>query len=420
MTRRVLLAGAAGFGLGAAPARAPAPASGPPLTFGALFPFTGDAALLGDEAFRGLALAVEALNSAGGLDRRKVVLKQSDARNPSLAASAAKALIEREKVSAIFGTGTTAMALTASAASALANVPYFELTATGSAVTGRGLPSVFRSCSEVHALGALSVAGIADVLAPLWQRELRSLRVAVLAVREELGLAISEAQAAACKSRGLAIAQTLTYPPGTGDFMPLIRALKGARIEVVLHSGLSNDIVLFYRGMAEAAWQPRMVIGSGPSYAMADTRAAVGPGLDGTLIADFPPYAINPHAAPGVTAVGIAYQTKYGAAPRSGLSLAAYVGAGFFFAAIAKAGGTDLVKLRTALLTNNVACEKTANGWGAEFDVSGQNRRACPVLAQWQNGGAAAVFPRKFAAAMVAPDLRPLPVRAKRVPKKGS
>jgi len=409
ITRRVLLAGAAQFGLGAAPVRQPAPSSGPPLALGALFPLSGEAALLGDEAFRGVALAAEALNAAGGLGGRKIALKRADARDPSIAAAAAKALIEKQEVAAIFGTGPTPMSLSASATSALADVPYFELTATGAAVTGRGLPAVYRSCPQADALGTLTVTALAEVLAPLWHREPKSLRIAVLTTSDELGQAISAAQAAACKRRGLGIAQTLAYPGGTVDFMPLIRALKLARIEVVLHTGFSNDIVLFYRGMAEARWQPGMVIGSGPSYPMADTRAAVGPALDGTLIADFPPYAIDPHAAPGVAAVEAAYQQRYGAAPRSGLSLAAYVGAGFFFTAIAKAGGTDRLKLRAAILANNVANHTTANGWGADFDATGQNLRAYPVLAQWQNGRAAAVAPIEFAVALAEPRLRALP-----------
>ncbi len=404
-----MLAGATGFGLGAAPARAPRAAQGPPVPLGALFPLSGEAALLRDEAFRGVVLAVNALNAAGGLGGRPVALKRADARDPVIAAGAAKALIQKGKVSAIFGTAATPMALSASAAAALAGIPYFELTATGAAVTGRGLPGVFRSCPEAASFGTVSVAATETVLAPLWKRAPGSLRLAVLATNAGLGQAVAEAQAAAAKSRHLTLAQTLTYPAGTVDFLPLVRALEGARIEVVLHTGFANDIVLFFRAMTEGRWQPRMVIGCGPAYAMADTRAAVGSALDGTLAVDFPPYAIDPHAAPGVAAVESAYHTRYGAAPRSGLSLAAYVGAGFFFASMAKAGGTDHAKLHQAVLQSDIACATTANGWGAAFDEGGQNRRAGTVLAQWQNGRAVAVSPMALAVAEPAGALAALP-----------
>ncbi|MGH7071435.1 MAG: ABC transporter substrate-binding protein [Acetobacteraceae bacterium] len=375
------------------------------MVLGALFPLSGQAALIGDEGFRGLSLAVDALNAASGLAGRRVALKRADARDPAVAASAAKGLIAQQSVAAIFGTGVTAMSLTASAAAAVAGVPYFELTATGVPITGRGLPDVFHSCPEASKFATVSVAALVEVVARLWGRAPASLRFALLASSNTLGQTVSQGQAAACKSRGLTPAQAFTYPAGTVDFTTVIQALKGGGIEVVLHTGSSNDIVLFYRGMAAARWRPGMVIGSGPSYALADTRAAVGQGLDGTLIADFPPYAINRHAAPGVAAVANAYQQRYGAGPRSGLSLAAYVGAGFFFDALAKAGGTDLVKLRASVLACNVAIGTTANGWGANFDATGQNLRAHPVLAQWQNGRAVTVAPAEFRTALPEPRL---------------
>ncbi|MGH7105528.1 MAG: ABC transporter substrate-binding protein [Acetobacteraceae bacterium] len=408
MTRRVVLVGAAGLGLAAAPSRPPPKApSNPPLLLGALFPLSGEAALIGDEGFRGLALAVDALNAGSGLLGRRVALKRADAPDPTIAANAAKDLIAKQKVAAIFGTGVTAMSLTASAAAAVASVPYFELTATGAPITTRGLPDVFRSCPEASEFGAASVAALIDIVARGWRRAPKSLRFALLASSSTLGQTVSEAQAKECKSRGLTPAQVFTYPAGTVDFMTLIQALKGAGIDVVLHTGVGNDIVLFYRGMAAAHWRPGMVIGSGPSYALADTSAAVGTALDGTLVAAFPPYAINPHAAPGASGVATAYQQRYGADPRSGLSLAAYVGAEFFFAALTKAGGTDLVKLRASVLAYNVAIGTTANGWGADFDASGQNLRAHPVLAQWRKGRCVTVAPVEFATAVAEPWLCP-------------
>jgi branched-chain amino acid transport system substrate-binding protein len=398
ITRRAVVAAAAAASAGLSHAHA-APGAGPPLVFGALFPFSGEAAILGDESFRGLSIATDALNAAGGLLRRQVTLTRGDALDADHATTAAKALTGATKADAIFGTAATPMALAGSEVAALAGVPYFELTATGAAVTGRGLPTVFRSCPQPASFAAVSVAAVIDVLAPLWNRAPASLRLALLDNSSGLGQAMAAAQAAECHRRGLTVVQTLAYPPNTVDFAPLIRALSGARIEVLLHTGFANDVVLLYRGMQEAGWRPRMVIGCGPAYAMADTRQAVGPTLDGTLAVDFPPFAISPHAAPGAAAVEAAYRTRYGAPPRSGLSLAAYVGAGIFFGAIARAGTIEKEKLRQAVLASNVACDTTANSWGAAFGKDGQNRRAATVLLQWQQGQPVTVHPADVAVA---------------------
>ncbi len=413
ITRRQAAAGAmaAALSLGrrgwaATPAR-PAPAN--PLPLGALFPMTGDAALIGDESFRGLVLASNKLNGGGGLLGRTVALKRADAPDAGHAADAVKALADGQKVAAIFGTGVTSIALAASEAAGLAGVPYFELTATGAAVTGRTIPTIFRSCPQADAYGTMSVAGVTEVLAPLWRRSPASLRLAVLAESGTLGQAVAAAQTASFRQHRLTPTQTLSYEEGTVDFAPLLRPLKVAGIEVLLHTGAANDVVLLYRAMQQAGWRPRMVIGCGPAYAMADTRQAVGTALDGTMAADFPPYAVNAAEAPGVAAVAAAYRTLYGADPRSGLSLAAYVGAGIFFAAIARAGSVDGTKLRAAVLASNVPCRTTANGWGALFDASGQNRRAGTALLQWQDGRAVTVYPQAAAVAEAEGALAPQP-----------
>ncbi len=375
---------------------------------GALFPLTGTAAVIGDESFRGLALATDRLNTGGGLLGRTVTLKRMDAPDAGHAADAVKALVGGAKVSAIFGSGVTSIALAASEAAGLAGVPYFELTATGAAVTGRAIPAVYRSCPQADVFGTLSVTGVAEVLAPLWRRSPSSLRLAVVASSDTLGQAVAAAQEAACKRRGLTPAQTLSYTGDTVDFTPLLRPLKAAGIEVLLHTGGADDVVLLYRAMQQAGWRPRMVIGSGPAYSMGDTRQAVGAVMDGTMAADFPPYAVSEKEAPGAVAVAAAYRTQYGADPRSGLSLAAYVGAGFFFAAIARAGGTDGTKLHAAVLASDVPYRTTANGWGASFDASGQNRRASALLMQWQGGHAVTVYPEAAAVARARDALAPL------------
>jgi branched-chain amino acid transport system substrate-binding protein len=415
ITRRKAAAGAAlaAACLGRRSQAAPRPQKPPeaPLRFGALFPLTGEAALVGDESFRGVVLAANKLNADGGLLGRQVVLQRADAPDAAHAADQVKAL--SKDVAAIFGTGVTSIALAASEEAGLAGVPYFELTATGAALTGRSIPTVFRTCPEADAFGIISVAAVSEVLAPLWQRSARSLRLAVLAESGDLGQAVAAAQAAECHRRGLLPAQTLSYAPGTVDFAPLVRPLKVAGIEVLLHTGAANDVVLLYRAMEEAGWRPRMVIGSGPAYAMTDTRQAVGPALDGTMAAAFPPYAVNPRTAPGAAAVEAAYRTLYGAEPRSGLSLAAYAGAGLFFAAMARAGTADGPKVRAAVLASGLPVGTTANGWGAAFNASGQNQATYALLLQWQQGRPVAIYPEAAGVARPQAALAPLPAPAK-------
>ena len=99
----------AGGGSAAAPGAAPAPAAGSELRLGALFPFSGSLALLGDESFRGLELAVEERNAAGGLLGRAIRLAKGDAAGPEQAMAELRRLQSAERVAAGFGTFASAL-----------------------------------------------------------------------------------------------------------------------------------------------------------------------------------------------------------------------------------------------------------------------------------------------------------------------
>lgn len=372
------------------------------LLFGALFPLSGPLALIGDESLRGLELAAEARNQAGGLLGRQVALARGDAADAGAASAAAKRLIGESHVQAIFGTGTATASLAASQAAELAGTPYFELDATADPVTERGFRRLFRSCPRIDALLAQAFAAITETLAPAWHARPDRLRTVLLHQEGLHGGSIAAAGTAAATAARLTLADMLGYAGEAMDFAPLIRRLRDGKADIVLHAGGQADIVQFYRAMADARWMPRMVIGLGGGYALADIARAAGPGFAGTLCACFPPYGITPAAAPGADQVRQAYLRQYGMPPRSGHSLASYAGAQIFMDAIARTGGNgsiDADALRTALLATEIPDGGTANGWGAAFDQHGQNSRAHPVLAQWQKGTLVTVAPAAAALA---------------------
>src|SRR5579875_1244189 len=102
-----------------------------------------------------------------------------------------------------------------------------------------------------------------------------------------------------------------------------------------------------------------MVVGAGGGYSLSHTASTLGPEFEGTLTADFPPYA---DAVPGVRDVEAAYEKKYGAKPRSGHSLANYVGARLFFDALGRAGSLEKEKVREAVLATDLPSGTEANG----------------------------------------------------------
>lgn len=373
------------------------------IPLGALYPLSGALALLGDESFRGLELAVEDRNAAGGLLGRPVRLAKGDAIDPGQAIAEVRRLVSTERITAVFGTYASPLVFAASQVTELAGMPYFELGAIADAVTERGFNSLFRSCPLASAFGLATVDAVNDHLAPLWGVDPKNLKLAILHEDALYGSAVSGFQAARCKDLGLNVVESVAYSAATVDMSSVVQRLRSAGAEVVLHTGYQNDVLLFFRQMRQVGWKPRMIVGSGGGHSLQDTANAIGADYEGTVNADFTQFAVQEAAAPGKAAVQAAYEKKYGTKPRSGHSLANYTGGKLFLDVIQRAGSLDKDKLRAAVLATDIQPGAIANGWGAKFDEKGQNTRAKPMLLQWQGGTQVTVLPEAAAVGKLRP-----------------
>lgn len=385
--------GRTGFGrrrLGAAalaaalarPALAQAPAE---LRLGAVFPLSGPLALLGDESFRGVELAVEDRNAAGGALGRPLRLLRADAPDEAAAAAETRRLCAgNDRVAAIFGSFASSVALPGSQVAEAAGVTWFELGAIGDAVVERGFRWVFRASPAATDFAAVTVEGVADVLAPAFALPPESLRIAIAHEEAPGGTSVGAAQEAMARARGLTLVERVAYASRAADLNALVQRLRGLEAQVVLHTGAPGDEMLLFRAFRDAGWRPRMVIGTAGGYGLAETARSLGDSFAGAMSADLTPFAVNERYAPGARAFADAYLRRYGAEPRSGHGLAAFVGARLFLDALHRAGGVEKERVRAAVLALDVAEGTTATGWGARFDERGQNTRARPLLCQWQ------------------------------------
>lgn len=415
--RRPLLLGTAAIAALARPLARPARAQQQPqqqqaaaaaneLRLGALYPLSGPLALLGDESFRGLELAVEERNAQGGVLGKPIRLVKADATDPAQAVAEARRLMEQERVAAILGTRSAALSLAASQVAELQGVPYIELGATADAITERGFRNLFRTCPRASDYAAVALDAVVEVLAPLHATDPTAFKLALL--HEDApgdGQSVAAALEQQAGRRGMQIAGKIAYPPRSADLAALAPRLRGMGADILLHpGGQQTDIVPLFRGMRDANWHPRMVIGTGGGYSLAETARAADSGLEGVMNVDVTQFAVQERLAPGVGEFAEAYKRKYGTDPRTGDSLANAFGARVFLDALQRAGAAEKDRLRAALLATDIVEGTTATGWGARFDEKGQNQRARPFLVQWQGGRLVTVFPP--AAAVAAPRAR--------------
>lgn len=366
---------------------------------GALYPFSGALALLGEESARGLEIAVDEINAGGGLRGEQIELLRGDAVDNNQAIGEARRLISREGVAAIMGTYSSSRSIAASQVAELSGIPYFELGAVADEVTGRGLEYLFRTNPTAEDMGRMVVEMTVAQVAPALGREPGDLKVGIIYEDSSYGTSVAGHQERYGKEAGLDIVAMLGYPANTVDMSSLVLDLKNRGVDVVFQTSYQSDSVLFLQQADEGGFHPDAIIGGGGGYSLTATEQAVGPLMEGVLDVDFTQYAVNPDYAPGLDAFVETYREKYGEEPRSGHSLNNYAGAMAIFSAIESGAGFAPDEIVEAVLALDIPEGQSAAGYGFHFGENNQNERAQMTGLQWQDGRLVTVYPAEAAVA---------------------
>ncbi len=337
---------------------------------GALFPLSGPDALIGDEAFRGVQLAVDDINHAGGIAAQPVSLVPGDAMDQVRVGPVAAALISGNAVNLLLGTGVSNLAYAGSAAAELAQLPYVELSAPADGITGRNFKFLLRLCHTTSMLAQVAIAAMA--------KHFPNKKIGLLFNTGATAGAVAAAALAQWQAQKITPLLSIGYPEDTPDLHDPVSRLRRAGAEIVLHAAGPDDVLVFFQAMQDIGWKPAAVIGCGDGYGLRETAFALGGAFSGTYVSAAPCY-------PPAAGVAAAYQARFGTLPRAADSLTAYAGAKLVFDLLASLNG-DTGKLLDALRKTTLNAGALANGWGVAFDKFGQNTRAFATLQQWQGG----------------------------------
>ena len=109
------------------------------IKFGLVAAMSGQSAKSGEAIVRGLSLAIDEINSRGGLLGKKVELVvRDDESNPAKGVIAARELVQREKVVAFFGGLDTPVSIAIVPFANQAKVPFMGVWAAGTPITRNG------------------------------------------------------------------------------------------------------------------------------------------------------------------------------------------------------------------------------------------------------------------------------------------
>ena len=191
--------------------------------------FSGKEAAFGTSSRKGVILAFEEANAAGGVLGRKLELVAED--NQSKAgesATIAKKFVSRDKVVAVLGGNPSTNSLEAAPILQNAKIPMIAISSTNPRVTETG-NYIFRVCFIDPFQGA--------VLAKFAKETLKAKRAAILtSVNNAYSVGISKVFREKFVEGGGVIAIEQKHSEGDKDFRAQLTAIKNANADFIFHS----------------------------------------------------------------------------------------------------------------------------------------------------------------------------------------
>ena len=369
----------------------PAPKFSGEIRLGALYPRSGFNSYLGEEAWRGVELAMRVQNAKGGINGKEIKITPADAPDIQTGVSEVERLISKEGMKVVMGTFTSGVAYATSVVAERNGVIYWETNAIADNLTQRGLKYLFRPSARSSQTGGGAVNITKDALAPLLKIPVSQLKVAIINEDTQWGSEVGNYAEQFTKAAGLQLVTHDAYSAKAVDLSSLVLKLKSLSPDAVIAASYTPDATLFWKQSRELDFMPKAFIGTGSGYTARDFYKAFGSDANGIFSSDFPQYDQNPEAAPGITEYIQLYRKTYNEEMRGPQSLVAFTSASLLWDVLARANSMDPEVIRRVALETDIPLGKTPIGWGQKFAPPGDpnmgtNLRTFCAVMQWQEG----------------------------------
>lgn len=360
------------------------------ITIGTILPLTGATAQNGENSLRGIKLAVDEINNAGGIKSMggaKLTLTVADATSdPAKAASAAINFLSRnQKPLAMVGAYASGLTETIARVTERARIPLLS-TSFADTLTHQGYKFFFQLPAAASKMGTAQFRYAEDVAkangSPLK-------KVAIVFANNAYGASQAAALKKQAESSGVKVVLYAGYSPEITDANPVVAKIQASGADSIFSIAYVTDGVLLMRALKSSGNTLPMFGGTG-GYVTPDFVKALGTAVNGV-------FSITTSNPDDYGAIGEAYQKKYGVfMPQEAHDNAAAV---FVIAqALEEHPTTDPVALANTIHHGKFTLGAAASmpGGVVEFNESGVNIHAEPMMVQWQNSKLVGVWPEKL------------------------
>ena len=244
-----------------------------PIKVGLVAALSGQSAKSGEALTRGLTVAINEINAAGGIKGRPLQLvRRDDESNPGKGMLAARELIQREKVAALFGGLDTPVSLAIVPLANQLKTPFIGIWAAGTGITHNG-------AKENYVFRVSAVDEQVDEALVDFARKKRGMKKpGMILVNNPWGESNEKGFRAALEKQHIPVAGVERIEESDVDLVPQLTRLKNAGADTLLMVGNVGPSAQVVKSLHKMNWQVPVVSHWGPAGGRFTELA--GPGAD--------------------------------------------------------------------------------------------------------------------------------------------
>jgi branched-chain amino acid transport system substrate-binding protein len=315
------------------------------LKLGLVAAMSGQSAKSGEAIVRGLSLAIDEINAKGGLLGKKVeLLVRDDESTPAKGVLAARELVQREKVAALFGGLDTPVSIAIVPFANQTKTPFMGVWAAGTPITQNG-------AAENYVFRVSAVDDLVDVaLVDYAIKKYGAKKPGLILINNPWGESNEKGLKAALAAKNLPYAGIEKFETNDIDVVPQLSRLKQAGSDVLLLVANVAPSAQVVKSLDRMGWDVPIVSHWGP----AGGRFTELAGASAAKVHFIQTFSFSGNPSPKASAVLDGLKKKYpeikslgDVTPAVGIANA-YDAMHLTALAIAKAGSTEGPKIREA------------------------------------------------------------------------
>ena len=298
---------------------------------------TGATATYGQSTHKGIAMAADEINAAGGVLGRKIkVITEDDAGKPEEAQTVVTKLINKDRVSAILGEFASSNSLAAAPVCQQSRIPMLSPGSTNPKVTQVG-DYIFRTCFIDPFQG--------QVMAKFAFNSLKVKQVAILTdIKSDYSVGLAKFFKQSFEAMGGTIISDESYSQGDKDFNAQLTSIKSKNPEAVFVPGYYTDVSLLAREARKLGIAVPLLGGDG--WDSEKLWEIGGEALNGCFFSNH--YSVD-DPSPAIQNFVAAFKKKYNGETPDAMAALGYDGAKLMFDAIRRAGSDNPDSIRIAI-----------------------------------------------------------------------